>query len=82
MTARFSDQAHADREVPRKSVLFTVSLRRPIRRGACHTNGRHFGKIGTIAKDGRVLLLSTDEAEEVGMQFLSDWSVLLPAAKE
>jgi len=29
-----------------------------------------------------VLLLSTVEAEEVGMQFLSDWSVLLPAVKE
>ena len=39
-----------------------------------------YGKIGTITKDGRVLLLSTDEPEEVSMQFLSDWTMLLPAA--
>jgi len=46
--------------------------------GAPQSSG--FGKIGTIAKDGRVLLLSTDEPEEVSMQFLSDWTALLPAA--
>jgi WD40 repeat protein len=41
-----------------------------------------YSKIGTIAKDGRVLLLSTDEPEEIGTQFLSDWTALLPTAKE
>jgi hypothetical protein len=37
-----------------------------------------YGNIGSMAKDGRILLLSTDEPEEVGMQFLSDWTLLLP----
>ncbi|MBI4906853.1 MAG: protein kinase [Acidobacteria bacterium] len=37
-----------------------------------------YGKIGTIARDGRMLLLSTDEPEELETQFLSDWTMLLP----
>jgi WD40 repeat protein len=41
-----------------------------------------YGKVAAIAKDGRVLLLSTDEREEVEFQFLSDWTMLLPGAKE
>lgn len=36
--------------------------------------------IGAIAKDGRVLLLSTDEPEEISTQFISDWTMLLPGA--
>ena len=40
-----------------------------------------FGNIGNIAKDGRILLLSTDEPEEVALQFLSDWTLLLPSAR-
>jgi Tol biopolymer transport system component len=51
------------------SVLFTAAL----------PQLSAYSKIGTIAKDGRILLLSTDEPEEVEMQFLSDCTALLPA---
>jgi hypothetical protein len=41
-----------------------------------------YSHIGSIARDGRILLLSTDEPEEIEWQFLSDWTMLLPRSKE
>ena len=41
-----------------------------------------YSNIGTIARDSRILLLSTDEPEEIQWQFLSDWTMLLPGAKK
>ncbi|MBY0507000.1 MAG: serine/threonine-protein kinase [Bryobacteraceae bacterium] len=34
--------------------------------------------VAAMDKDGRILLLSTDQPEELDHQFLSDWTVLLP----
>ena len=41
-----------------------------------------YSNIGTIANDGRILLLSTDEPEEIEWQLLSNWTMLLPGAKK
>ena len=43
--------------------------------------GTYFN-IGAIARDGRFLLISTDEREALEWQFLSDWTMLLPGAVE
>jgi len=38
----------------------------------------NFMKVGAIAKDGRFLLFTTDEKDEIGWQLVSDWTMLLP----
>jgi len=37
-------------------------------------------KVGAIAKDGRFLLGTTDEKDELGWQLLADWTMLLLVA--